>query len=149
MSEYFPLLLSTPQLLEQYWSLAEPHFQRSVTEATNGEFGMDDLRAMAASGKLLVFVITDGERVELALAAELLKYPRLPVLNIVALGGKSTKTNYKKFWKHFVGWAYMSGVASIQGLVSPAMQRFTRSMGFKPVYTVVRYDLTGASDDPN
>ena len=42
----------------------------------------------------------------------------------------------------------MNGVRAIEGLVgNPAMERVIKRLGFKPVYTHMRLDLTEAPDE--
>lgn len=151
--DYEPLQLNTAPLLEAFWGRIEPMFTRCAERAVHGEWAIDDLRELVGTGKIVVFVITNDRTgmhpdcdVRLALAVEPVFYPRLPVLNILALGGSGTREYFRRFWKQFTGWAFISGFKAIDGWTSPGMARMTGSLGFKPVYTVMRYDLTGASD---
>lgn len=152
LGEFEPLLLSTPAMLEAYWPLALPLLSRVVKEAMHGEFEMSDLKALAQSGKVFIFVLTNDKtgtnperEVRLALAVEIVQYPRLPALNVLALGGTDLSLFHRKFWKQFCGWAYMNGVRAVEGWVSPAMQRVLTRFGFKQVYTHMRLELTEAN----
>lgn len=147
--EYEPLLLGTPQLVDAYWPYVAPLFERVVRKAAHGEYTADDIGFMARSGKVFIFALVNDKhtpqperKVMLALAVEVVNYPRLPALNILAVGGSGLSLYYKKYWKLFTGWAYMNGARAIEGWVSPAMRRTSEAMGFKAVYTHMRYDLT-------
>jgi hypothetical protein len=153
LGEFEPLLLSTPPLLEAYWSLALPLLSKVVKEAMHGEFEVNDIKALAQAGKVFIFVLTNDKtgtnparEVRLALAVEIVQYPRLPALNVLALGGTDLSLFHRKFWKQFCGWAYMNGVRAIEGWVSPAMQRVLTRFGFRQVYTHMRLELTEAQN---
>lgn len=143
-----PLLLGTPQLLEAYWPQVEPLLAKCVLRASHGEYTTTDIKQLAFAGRAFVFILTNDKhdptvdrRVTLALAIEVVNYPRLPALNILAVGGSGLKVAYQKYWGMLCGWAYMSGARAIEGWVGPGMKRTTERMGFKPVYTHMRYEL--------
>ena len=79
--------------------------------------------------------------VRLALVVEIVNYPRLAAMNIIAMTGKDLGPFMDRFWKRFCGWAYMNGIRAIEGHVSPAMERLLSKYKFKPVYSHVRLDL--------
>jgi hypothetical protein len=150
--EFEPLMLSTPALVEAYWPQVEPLFKEVCENAMHGEFNIQDLKALALHGAVSIFVVTNDKtatnpdrEVKLALAVEILSYPRLPAMNVLALGGKDLRLFHKKFWNQFCGWAYMNGVRAIDGWVNPAMKRILERLGFKQVYSHMRLELTGAN----
>lgn len=147
---YEPLQLNTTQLLEVFWPKVEPILARCASKAVRGEWDMSNLQQLIVAQKVVVFVVTDDKTgngdVQLAMAVEPIYYPKLATLNVLALGGRGLKKYHDMFWKHFTGWAFISGFKAIDGWVSPGMVRMTSVMGFKPVYTHIRYDLTEASD---
>lgn len=152
LGEFEPLLLSTPDALANFWPLAQPLLSRCVKEAMHGEMGVDDIKAMAQSGRAFIFVLTNDKsgtnpnrEVRLALAVEVVQYPRLPALNVLALGGTELAMFHRKFWKQFCGWAYMNGVRAVDGWVGPGMQKMLSRFGFKQVYAHMRLELTEAS----
>lgn len=146
LDDYEPLLLSTKEHFDTYWSATKPLLTRCVNRAVHGEYTVDDLHNAALQGKAFIFVVksdaTIVKSVIFALVLELSDYPRLPALNIVAIGGKDLEALHEKYWKHLCGWAYMNGARVLEGMVSPAMQRVVAKFGFKPVYTQMRLDLT-------
>jgi hypothetical protein len=154
--EYEPLLLSTPAALAAFWPLAEPLLRRAIAKAVNGEFTLEHLYAQAVAGKVSVFVLTNDKRgvappeqrkVKLAMVVEVINYPSLAALNIVIMGGSGLRQFWKMFWQQFSGWAYMNGIRVVEGWVSPSMQRVTSSLGFSPVYTKMRFALTGSGNE--
>jgi hypothetical protein len=152
--EFEPVQLMTPHLLEAFWPLARPLLDRCVREAMHGEFEVDDLHRLALEGKVVIFVFTNDRtgtnpqrEVALAFAAEPVMYPRLPAINILAMGGKGFDVLQKKYWDYVKGWAFMNGARAIEAWVSPAMQRVLSRWGYKPIYTHLRCDLTEMNND--
>jgi len=145
---YEPLQLNTPALLDTFWPKVSPMLERVANEAVKGEWDMEHLTQLISAQKVVLFVVTDDKTggpdadVQLVLAVEPIYYPKLATLNVLALAGKGVRKHGKTFWKHFTGWAYISGFKAIDGWVSPGMARMTSALGFKPVYTHVRYDLS-------
>jgi hypothetical protein len=146
VDDYDALLLSTKEHFDKYWPAARPLIEKCIKRSMHGEITIDDVQTLALQGKVYVFVAkcdkTMVPSVRLALVLEIMDYPRLPALNILALGGSDLHPLYEKFWKKLCGWAYMSGVRAIEGLVSPAMERVVSRYGFKNVYTHMRLNLT-------
>jgi hypothetical protein len=114
----------------------------------HGEMSIEDIYNAALAGKMYIFVVksdrTITKSVKLALAIEIIPYPKLAAMNIVALGGNDLDALHDKYWKMLCGWAYMNSVRAIEGWVSPAMERVISRYGFKPVYTHMRLELTEA-----
>jgi len=80
--------------------------------------------------------------VKLAIALEVVRYPRLAAMSIVAIGGSNLQVFYDKFWKALCGWSYINGVRVLEGWVAPGMERIISRYGFKKMYSLMRYDLT-------
>lgn len=148
VDDFEPLLLSTKEHFDTYWSATKPLLAKCIDKAMHGEMTIDDLYNAALAGKVYIFVFkndkTITKSVKLALALEIVSYPRLPAMNVLSLGGSALDPLYGKFWKMVCGWAYMNGVRVIEGRVSPAMERVISRYGFKPVYTQMRLDLMEA-----
>lgn len=154
VDEFEPLLLATKEHFDMYWPATKPLLEKCIKRAMHGEMTIDDLYNAALAGKMYIFVFkndkTITKSVKLALALEIVNYPRIPAMNVVSLGGNDLDALHGKFWKMICGWAYMNGVRVIEGLVSPAMERVISRYGFKPVYTHMRLDLMEAmKHEPN
>ncbi|WP_445772129.1 hypothetical protein [Rheinheimera sp.] len=109
---------------------------------------IEDIYNAALQGKMYIFVVkcdkTITKSVKLALVLEIIPYPQMRAMNIVALGGNDLDALHAKYWKMLCGWAYMNSVRFIEGWVSPAMERVISRYGFKPVYVHMRLELTEA-----
>ena len=143
--EVRPVQLVTAQLVETFWPLIRPLFDRCVREAMHGEFEVDDLKALALANQIVIMVFTNDHlgrgTVDLAVAIEPVAYPKLPGINIIAMGGSKFGLIQKKYWEYFKGWAMMNGAVMIEASVSPSMVRVLRRYGYNPVYTQVRCSL--------
>lgn len=151
--EYEPILLGSHDLLNAYWPHVQPLLEKCVSRATHGEYTIKDLRDLAYAGRIYIFALVNDKhdptverKCQLAVALETINYPRLPALNILAVGGSGLSMAHKKYWKMLCGWAYMSGVRAIDGWVGPGMKRTSEALGFKAVYTHMRYDLTESNN---
>jgi len=142
------LLLATKEQFDMYWTATKPLLEKCVKRAMHGEMTIDDIYNSALQGKMYIFVVkcdkTITKSVKLALVLEIVHYPKLAAMNIVALGGSDLDALHAKYWKMLCGWAYMNSVRVIEGWVSPAMERVISQYGFKPVYTHMRLELTEA-----
>lgn len=148
LDDFEPLLLATKEQFDTYWTATKPLLEKCVKRAMHGEMTIDDIYNSALQGKMYIFVVkcdkTITKSVKLALVLEIVHYPKLAAMNIVALGGSDLDALHAKYWKMLCGWAYMNSVRVIEGWVSPAMERVISQYGFKPVYTHMRLELTEA-----
>jgi hypothetical protein len=146
LDQFDAMLLSTKEHFDKYWHKTKPLVEKCIKRSMHGEMTADDIYALALQGNVYVFVVKNdagiSPDVKLAVVLEIVKYPRLPAMNILALGGSDLDYFYEKFWKKLCGWAFMNGVRAIEGWVSPAMERVISRYGFKHVYTHMRFDLT-------
>lgn len=148
VDKFEPVLLSTKELLDKYWGATKPLLERVVKEAMHGELDVEDIYRKTVAGEFFIFVFKyDGgitPSVKLALVLEVIKYPKLTTMNVVALGGEQLSVFHKKFWGMLTGWAYMNSIRVFECSVAPAMQRVIERFGFKKTYAHMRYDLTEA-----
>jgi hypothetical protein len=143
--DYEPLLLTTKDQVDKYWPQASKLVDRCIKRAMHGEMRVEDIYNKVINQQVYVFVVKNDSciqpDVKLVVVLEIMNYPRLPALNILALGGSSLDVFYEKFWKKLCGWAYMNGIRSIEGFVSPAMQKVISRYGFKQTYAHMRLNL--------
>jgi len=146
LDEYEPLLLSTPEHFERYWPIARPLVEKCVRRAMNGEITVDDVALLARQQQLYIFVVkcdkTIIPSVKLVVVLDVVSYPRLSALNILAIAGSDLNYFHKKYWAKLCGWAYMNGVRILEGWVAPGMERVISRFKFKRAYMLMRYDLT-------
>ena len=144
--EYEPQLLSSKELLDRYWGQCVPLFEKCIEKQMDGELDVDDIYSRALKGQMFVFAVkndsTELPDVKLALALELVYYPKYTAMNVVALGGKDLRNMIDMFWKHVCGWAKICGIKKMECSVNPAMQKILETVGFKQQYVQLRQDLT-------
>lgn len=145
-----PIQVVSTEMLEAFWPHVEPLLQRSIDRYGAKEMSIYDLAGLVRDGKVQLVVVTNDPtglapytKVELVLAVEVVLYPQLPALNIVAIGGRNLKRYKKRFWDMFKGWAYMNGARAIEASVGPAMQRVIAKWDFEPAYVLMRCRLDG------
>ena len=107
--KYEPQLLSTKELIDRYWGQCVPLFQKCIDKQMDGELDIEDIYSKALKGEMFIIAVkndsTEIPDVKLALALELVYYPKYTAMNVVALGGKDLKNMINMFWKHVCGWA--------------------------------------------
>jgi hypothetical protein len=146
LDEYEPLLLSTQEHFNHYWSAIRPLLDKCVKRAMKGEMTVEDIHTLAMQKHLYIFIAKTDKTltpsVKLVVVLEAVNYPRLAALNVMALGGSDLQYFYEKYWNKLCGWAYMNGVRMMESWVSPAMERVVARYKFKRAYTLMRFDLT-------
>lgn len=149
LTEIEPVQLITPHLIEAFWPLVRPQLERCVVEAMKGEMEVDDIKTLLLQGKVAIVIFTNDRtgtnpyrKVELSIVVEPILYPRMSGINILAIGGSNFRNLHKKYGEQFMGWARMNGAQFVDALVGPGMQRIAKRLGFKPVYTHVRYKFS-------
>ena len=146
IEDYDVLLLATQEQFDIYWAQCVPLLDKVITQAMHGEMTTDDIYDMALQGQMYVFVCKkdggDYPDVKFTLVMEIVKYPKLAAMNIVAIGGSHLNAFFDRFWDRLCGWAFINGVRAIEALVSPAMAKIISKFGFKQTYTHMRLNLT-------
>lgn len=148
LNDYEPLLLSTQELINAHWETAAPLLQKCLDKGGDEEATLEDLYEKLIMGQAFMFVCradtVDGPDVKLAIILNIVRYPRLDVLNVMALGGSALQHFRDRFWKAVCGWAYMNGARALEGHVpSRGMQKILKNFGFEPVSVLMRFPLTG------
>lgn len=116
-------------------------FDRVVEGAAKGEFSTDDIAELAKGKRVTLGIVKEAGEPVLAFAFEFIYYPRMVVLNILAMGGQRLGDVLGEFWPRFTAWAREAGADSIQASCSPAMARILAKHGFEATYQVVRSKL--------
>lgn len=131
-----------PRPTEQEFERAAPLLQRVIEKArTKAEFTVEDLRRLAARGRVLIGVARRGERDELVVVVELVRYPQLTAVNIMALGGKGLREVADSFFGGLKDFARSVGASRIEASGSPAMARLLRGFGFSQLNVKVECAL--------
>lgn len=131
-----------PHATDEQFDLAAPLLEKVVRRATKGEFTVDDLRRMAREGRVLVGVALRGDEPVLAAALELVHYPQLTALNVMAMGGHGLSSIEPRFFEEMKAFARACGAQRIEACGSKAMSRLLRTFFcFEPMYEKVGYAL--------
>lgn len=116
---------------------------RVVENAVHGEFTSDDLKEMIANGSAFgAFCAVDG-RVVMAIVWEIRDYPRMRVVNLVAMGGSRLFDLFKRYWDVMRSVWKSQGASHIECFTSPAMVRLIKqgNIPLKQIYVFSRGEL--------
>lgn len=131
-----------PLEVEQNWAELGVLLAPSVA-LNNGEMELEDIPKLVHERKMFIAVIRGETGIDVALALEILDYPRKRALFVSYIGGKPyALTNAKYMYTQLEKIAKVLNCSMIQGLCRPAAARlFMREFGLKPVYTVLRREV--------
>lgn len=118
--------------------------QKVIDKACHGEFDTDDIRNAVLKGRAYIAYARDEEgEVEIACAWEMVFYPRLTCVNVMALGGKNMKTSWTKYGAVLSELWKKQGADCVECMTSRAMARLLKASGFpvEPVYILSRGEL--------
>ena len=133
-----PLLLSTQQQLMTYWPQIEPLLASApIVE----EFPPDKILQAAMSAQMFMFVVLNGDDVELVMVIAPAPSETLPTMNIVTVAGKELRKHIKDYWDFFKGWCVMNGARAIDAYVPDRMENFVEKLGLKRETVHVRLRL--------
>lgn len=137
-------VLNPEQVYEQWWQLSE--LLKPAVDCGHGELKVTDILELVDKRKMFIAVMRerDGDEIAVALACEIVKYPRMTALHVSYVGGKPLAlTRGKSLYSALEGVAKTLECSMIQGLCGPAQTRyFSRVFGLKPVYTVLRKEVS-------
>ena len=138
----FKVELLTGDSLVALWPQIEPIFARCCETAAKGELDAGDILRLALENRAYVFVETDEGKVTVAIAMELIPYPKFMAANIFALGGHGLMEAKSRWWKAITEWMKANGVKTVDAWVSASMKRILeRRFGFEQVYHHMRMPL--------
>lgn len=131
-----------PRPTDAEFELAAPLLQRVVDTAVKGEFTVDDLRRMARAGSVLIGLALHGDEVRMAAAIELVRYPSLTAVNVMALAGSGLLEVAERFFDELKAFARACGADRIEACAGSDMARvLQRRLGFSSLYEKVGCDL--------
>lgn len=140
MSAKFRLL--KPQEVAQRWPELRRLLQKAVSHG-EGELEVDDIKDMVLQNRMCVLVLEDEGVVDLALAAEVTKYPRKNVLNISYVGGKNGRVVARKHYLSLEQIGRLFGCSAVQCYCRPAVARYLKQLfpDVRAAYLVMRRDI--------
>lgn len=150
LNNFEPLFLSDQTLIKQYWPIVSLLIEECL-EVSEYDNTVEEVYRRLLAGQALAFVVKrdtpEGVDVRLAVVFEISAERKS--LIIKAIAGEHLLAFAGQFWNYFVGWAYMSGIRTFEGLVSPAVYRIVKNLGFeKPKSHIhVKFELPGITED--
>lgn len=135
------MTLYAPEEIPEIWQHTEPHFRRVVEKAVHGEFTTDDLKKMAEKGSLYVVLVWEADTVALAMAFEIIRYPRATAANVVAMGGRNMQKAMDAYQGKLAQALRQVGAQWVTCSVSRSMARLCERVGFKTIYQTMRMEL--------
>jgi hypothetical protein len=137
-------VLTPEQVCEQWWQISS--LLLPAVKAGHGELNITDILEYVEKRRMFIAVVreSEDEEIAVALACEVKTYPRKKVLNVSYVGGKPLAlTRGKTLYTQLESIAKTLECSIIQGLCGPAQTRlFSRMLGLKPVYTVLRKEVS-------
>lgn len=129
--------------LEGDWKRVRSLFQDAVEQAVKGEFAVEDIEALARSGHVLIGVIEEeeGREILMALALEIRRYPRMAVLNVMAMGGQRMAELFAAHSEEIARFARSVGITHFEAAGSRAVAKMLINCGWEFAYETVRYKL--------
>lgn len=150
LSNFEPLFLSDQTLITQYWPFVSLLVQECL-EVSEYENSVEEIYTRLRNGQAFCFVVKQDvpEGVDIRLAVVFEIQAERKSLIIRAIAGENLLAFAGQFWNYFVGWAYMTGIRTFEGLVSPAVERLVRQLGFeKPKSHIhVKFELPRMTDN--
>lgn len=106
-------LLTFPQTVAE-WPIIMPLLDRAVVHG-RGELVVDDILKLASEDRMFVSVLRNEDRkITLAVAAEIIYYPRKKVLNLAFAGGRDAKVVSELYFDQLREMAVRLGADRIQ-----------------------------------
>ncbi len=127
-----------PYQVHKLWPIICPLLDKAVIHG-RGEVWVDDILDLVLNNKMFVAVVIDNDEIILAIAAEVLYYPRRSVLNIAFAGGKRADVLAREFYPRFEEMARIMKTDAMQCSCRPSIVRLLKRLdpGVEEVYIVV------------
>lgn len=150
--KYELMLLPTTEAIDHYWPAAKPYIDRCVEETMRDKLTSETIYNMVASGEAFMLVVARNDDegmpdVLLVFIMSLVNYPKLPTMNIIAVGGSDIGFFVDKYWKTLQSWMYVNGVRNVEATVSDAFARTLSKYGFTKKANLVGTLISGYEDD--
>lgn len=106
---------------------------------SDGEYNLDQLKAMLVNGSQILLVLVDDEnKIQTGFTVEWINYPNDRVAFLTAIGGRTDLSAFNQFKE----WVKTSGGTKIQGATFESVARLWKmKLGFKHKYTIMEYAL--------
>ena len=122
---------------DRVWPLAARWLSPAL-EHGDGAYTLDQLRMMVSLDRAYLLALSRGEEIVGALVVTIVRRPQYTVASVMACGGRFI---VKEGWQQFTQWAAAWGCSRIETWANASRLRLYESVGFKPVATVIQFDL--------
>lgn len=124
------------------WPAIRPLLAQAVAHG-RGEIHVDDILDLVADDRMTVSVLREGPKIILAIAAEIIQYPRKKILNLAFAGGRDAKFVAHNYFAHLIQMAEKHNATAIQCFCRPSVARLLKQMQPEVVeaYTVMEREL--------
>lgn len=121
-----------PAHLYAVWESVGPLLDLALKECV--ELKSDDLYKLALTGSVQIWTGCINGKVVAAFATEVVNYPRVRRLRIIAQAGKVQHIRRAHF-KQLLHWAHLIGCKELEGYATgESVMRLNRRIGFKVAY---------------
>ena len=133
------LLQVNPNYVCQMWPQVNSMLEKAL-EFSGGEYNIDQLKGMLATGNKTLLVASDNEVIKGAAAIDLIRYPNDFICFVMAIGGKMITS--PDMFNQLSDWAKSQGCTKIQGAARESVERLWRQkFGFSERYRIVEKPL--------
>lgn len=125
------------------WPQLRPLLEQAVASA-RGEITVDDVLDLVAKDRMRVSVLRDeADAIELAIATEIITYPRMRVLNIAFAGGRGAKEVVDRHIAELEALAREAGADRLRCFCRPSVARLLKRIAPRTVdaYTVLEREI--------
>lgn len=126
--------------VEKLWHFAEPFIKRAL-DHTFGEISASDIRDFCTRQEMQLWMITKGDRVYGAGATQIVVYPQMKVVRIVALAGTEFDQWMDRSHAAIEVWATENGCTAVECYVRKGFVPKLKEIGYKHRYSVVHKSL--------
>ena len=128
-------------MIDLVWNDIKPHLNRA-TDTVRGKFVVDDIRKLAESGELALWLVADGKEIVASFTTRVIAYPQGNALAVDWVGGDRMAEWGDDAINILEKYAGEYHCTHIEGYGRKAWGRLGRSRGWYPEYVAYRKDLT-------
>lgn len=135
--------LQAGERLDYLWPQIKVLFDRCIREACHDEITVEDVYDLVVNQRAYLFAETDSrDQVTVAIAFELIPFPRFTAANVFVLGGHGLIAARNRWWEMLLEWLKGMGVSAIDAWVGEQMERvLKKKLKFKTIYRHMRLEL--------
>jgi hypothetical protein len=126
--------------LELAWPQVAPLIQRALEHAF-GEILLDDVWNALLEKDMQLWIAREGSQIKACVVTEIIVYPRMKAMRIVALGGTGFD-GWKHGWDQIELWARVHGASRIEAWARPGVRKLAeKEFGFKKRCELIEKEL--------